>query len=188
MALTYSNGPQLGSEAPFFSLLCATSGKKITRDDFSDQKILTVIFMCNHCPYVKAVRSRINVIAQQYKSQNVALVGINSNDAENYPEDNFEAMKVESFQQGYTFHYLYDETQNVAKAYKAQCTPDPYVYENVDGKFLLRYQGQIDDNWKEEDQVKSHDLADAVESILSGQPVSTNQKPSMGCNIKWKQN
>ncbi len=150
------------------------------------QKALLVIFMCNHCPYVIAVQDRINQIAKDYADQGVAVVGINSNDAENYPEDSYEKMKQRAKEKNYAFSYLYDETQEVAKAYGAVCTPDPYLYENQDGKFLLRYHGRIDDSWKDESAVTSKDLRKAIEAVLKDDKIEFEQKPSMGCSIKWK--
>ena len=185
MALTYSTQDELGSEAPAFSLP-GVDGKTYTLNDFEDRKALVVIFMCNHCPYVKAVQKRINDLAMAYGSKGAAVVGINSNDAERYPADSFEAMQEEAKVNRYVFPYLYDESQQVAKAYGAVCTPDPYVYEKTEGGFILRYHGRIDDNWKEPGKVTRRDLAMAVEGILKGTEVSPEQTPAMGCSIKWK--
>lgn len=185
MALTYSKMDSLGSIAPDFNLP-GTDGKRYSLASFKDAKALVVIFICNHCPYVQAVQTRINQIAKDYASKGVRLIGINSNDPIQYPDDNMSAMKVRAQEQGYVFPYVQDETQQVARAYDAVCTPDPYVYENVGGKFSLRYHGRLDDNWKEAHAVKQTDLRDALDAILSGKSVSNDQKPAMGCSIKWK--
>lgn len=185
MSLTYSIPPVLGSPAPEFSLP-GVDGKTYGLAQFKNSKALAVIFMCNHCPYVIAVQERINAIAKEFASSGLSLVAINSNDTVKYPDDSFEEMKIRSKEQGYVFPYLLDETQEVAKAYQAACTPDPYVYENVGGKFLLRYHGRIDDNWKDVNAVKVRELAQAIAAVLEGRPVAVDQKPSMGCNIKWK--
>lgn len=142
--------------------------------------------MCNHCPYVVAVRDRINALAREYGPRGVRVVGINSNDAARYPDDSFDQMKRYARELGFQFDYLFDETQEVARAYDAVCTPDPYVYENAGGRFLLRYHGRIDDSWKDPSQVKTRDLALALDAILAGRPVAGTQPPSMGCSIKWK--
>ena len=185
MALTYSSPSTPGAQAADFNLL-GVDGKTYSLTDFKDAKALVVLFMCNHCPYVIAVQDRINALAKSYGTQGVKLIGINSNDVVNYPDDNFENMKKCAKEKGYIFPYLFDESQAVAKAYNAACTPDPYLYENVGGKFLLRYQGRIDDSWKDEKAITRRDLAEAIDAVLSGKPVKTDQKPSMGCNIKWK--
>ncbi|MGE0614915.1 MAG: thioredoxin family protein [Bacteriovoracia bacterium] len=189
MALTYSVLEELGKPAPAFSLRgIAPDGEVKTYDltSFREAKALVVMFMCNHCPYVIAVQERINQLAKEYASRGVALVGINPNDSVKYPADNFDAMKVRSREQGFAFPYLHDETQAVARAYGAVCTPDPYVYEQVGGEFKLRYHGRIDDNWKEPAQVQQRELATALDAILAGRVPNSDQKPAMGCSIKWK--
>lgn len=185
MALTYSKEPQMGSLAPDFRLP-GVDGRDYSLSQFQGKKALVLIFMCNHCPYVIAVRDRINQLAKDFGSRGVQVIGISANDASNYPQDSFEKMKELSESEGFVFPYLYDETQETARAYEAVCTPDPYVYEVEDGKFLLRYHGQIDDNWKEGAAVRERPLAAALEAILTGQEVSADQKPAMGCSIKWK--
>jgi peroxiredoxin len=186
MALTYSNPSELGSRAPEFALR-GVDGKVHRRDDFLEARALVVVFMCNHCPYVIAVQERINALAREFASRGVALAGINSNDSTRYPADGFEAMQVRAREQGFVFPYLHDESQEVARAYDAVCTPDPYVYERVGSEFVLRYHGRIDDNWKEPENVTRRELAAALEAILGGSPVSPDQKPAMGCSIKWKE-
>ncbi|MEK6577780.1 MAG: thioredoxin family protein [Bdellovibrionota bacterium] len=185
MALTYSPPGELGSQAPDFSLI-GTDGKTYSLKDFAHAKSLVVVFMCNHCPYVQAVRGRINALAKEFAPRGLKLIGINSNDVVEYPEDDFEAMKREVLEQGYEFPYLWDETQSVARAYGAVCTPDFYVYSPDKGAQVLRYRGRFDDQWKDESKVKVRDLAQAVQQILSGAPVNPKQPASMGCSIKWK--
>ena len=185
MSLTESQNQSLGTEAPDFSLP-NVDGSEVSLEDFQEYKALVVIFMCNHCPYVKAVKNRINQLAKDYQPQGVGVVGINSNDAAQFPEDNFEAMKALAEEEGFEFPYLFDETQVVARAYGAVCTPDPFVYENENGDFILRYHGRIDDSWKDENKVRQRDLAEALDCILNEEPVPERQHPSMGCSIKWK--
>ncbi|MCM0605459.1 MAG: thioredoxin family protein [Xanthomonadaceae bacterium] len=185
MALMYSSASKLGSKAPPFNLP-GVDGKHYTLDSFHDQKALLVIFMCNHCPYVIAVQDRINDLAKKYASQGLAVIGINPNDPEKYPEDSMDAMKVRARVMGYQFAYVQDLTQEVAKEYDAVCTPDPFLYENVNGDFLLRYRGRIDDSWKDPAQVKKQDLAEAIEAIIKKQSLVGEQTPSMGCSIKWR--
>ena len=185
MAPAYSSQSELGKQAPDFRLK-GVDDKFYSLADFKDAKALVVVFMCNHCPYVIAVQDRINAIAQEYAARGVRLIGINSNDPVKYPNDSFEAMKSRAAERGYVFPYVQDETQEVARAYDAVCTPDPYVFEKSGGQFLLRYRGRIDDNWKEEPAVTRRDLADALDAILAGRTVQEEQIPSMGCSIKWK--
>jgi peroxiredoxin len=172
--------------------------------DFRYAKVLVMVFMCNHCPYVKAVQGRINQLAKEYKKHGVQVVGINSNDSTRYPDDGFDAMKKQETEQGFEFPYLWDETQEVARAYGAVCTPDFYVFENTEreefreadleteperdrDRFLLRYRGRLDDHWKDESQVRRRDLATAIEDILANRQFAEEQVPSMGCSIKWKE-
>lgn len=185
MALTYSIPMKPGTPAPNFSLP-GVDGKIYTLDHFKNSKALIVIFMCNHCPYVVATQGRINELAKKYGPKGISLVGINSNDATEYPDDSFEEMKKRAREEGFNFPYLHDETQEVAKQYDAACTPDPYIFEQVKGQFLLRYHGRIDDNWKDEKAVTRRELATALDAILAGSPVDPEQKPALGCNIKWK--
>jgi len=185
MAPTYSTAATLGSIAPDFTLP-GVDGKNYSLENFKDKKALLVIFMCNHCPYVIAVQGRINELAKNYQGKGLAVVGINPNDPEKYPEDSFDAMQVRAREIGYVFPYVQDVTQKVAKSFDAVCTPDPYLYENVDGEFVLKYRGRIDDSWKDPAAVKSRDLATAIEAVLGSQPLKIEQIPSMGCSIKWK--
>lgn len=190
MALTYSTAEGLGSIAPSFELPGVWRGEV---RDFSlseflepDVRALVVVFMCNHCPYVVAVQDRINALAKTYGPQGVRFVGISSNDVNSYPDDSFEKMQIRAREKAYAFPYLYDATQAVAKAYGAVCTPDPFVYERVGPKFLLRYHGRLDDSWKDPAKVTRQELAEALDTILAGRAVSETQHPAMGCSIKWK--
>ncbi len=183
MVLLSSLSLALNSNIIPFSLP-ATDGKGYGPLDFKDKEVLVIIFMCNHCPYVKATIDRMIAIQSDYKEKSVQLLGINANDAENYPEDSFEGMQKWAMEKGINFPYLQDESQEVAKAYQAQCTPDIYVF-NQERKLV--YHGRIDDNWKEESEVKKQDLREALDTILKKKPVPMTQKPSMGCSIKWKE-
>ncbi len=157
--------------------------KVYSLNDFKGERIFVMIFMCNHCPYVKAVMDRLISVQKKYSEMNVSLIGINPNDAKTYPEDSFENMKLFAKEHSMNFPYLFDETQETARKYEAVCTPDIYVY---DVKRKLKYRGRLDDNWKDESQVKSKDLESAIETLLAGKEISFEQVPSMGCSIKWK--
>ena len=173
----------LGTLAPDFRLP-DPRGKLVSSADFSGAKALLVVFMCNHCPYVKHVQSKFTELAKQYQARGVAVVGINSNDVENYPDDSPEKMAEEIRNAGYTFPYLYDETQAVAKAYRAACTPDFFVF---DKDRRLAYRGQFDDSRPKNGlPVTGADLSAALDTLLAGNPVPDSQKPSVGCGIKWK--
>ncbi len=183
MALTPSTMLSLGTPAPAFELP-DTSGKTVSLSDFTDAPVLLVIFMCNHCPYVKHVRAELARMTAEFKDKGVAVVGINSNDVANYPDDSPVKMREEVATAGYTFPYLYDATQEVAKAYRAACTPDFFLF---DGRRTLVYRGQMDDSRPGNGKpVTGADLRAAVDTVLAGQPVGADQKPSIGCNIKWK--
>ena len=180
MALTESTMVKLGSVAPYFNLP-DTLGKNVSIEDF-DSELLIIVFTCNHCPYAKAVEERLIKLGKEYKND-VDFVLISSNDSENYPEDSPKKMAERHTEKGYPFPYLYDETQEVAKAYSAVCTPDIFLY-NEDRK--LEYRGRIDDNWQNPEQVEREELKMAIETVLNGKTIDFEQKPSMGCNIKWK--
>lgn len=182
MVLLKSLSLPMGNDIIPFNLP-ATDGKNYSLADFSDKKILVIIFMCNHCPYVIGVIDRLISIQSDYASKGVQLIGINANDSERYPEDSFEAMQNWVMEKGINFTYLHDESQEVAKAYQAQCTPDIFVF---DGNKKLAYHGRIDDNWQQEHLVKKRDLRAALDSILEGGAVEGSQTPSMGCSIKWR--
>ena len=183
MARTESTMLELGTQAPDFALK-DTEGNIVHLSDFKGAKALLVIFMCNHCPYVIHLRQAISEFAKEYQDKGLAIVGINSNDVENYPDDSYEKMIEEKASAGYIFPYLYDETQEVAKAYRAACTPDFFLF---DQNQKLVYRGQWDDSRPRNDiPVTGQDIRAAVDAVLNGEPVSQEQKPSMGCNIKWK--
>jgi peroxiredoxin len=173
----------LGTLAPEFRL-SDTNGKQVSLADFKGAPALVVVFMCNHCPYVKHIRSGLAQLARDYLPRKVGFVGINSNDVANYPADSPARMAEEAKEAGYVFPYLYDETQAVAKAYRAACTPDIYLF---DKEQRLVYRGQLDDSRPGNNApVTGKDLRAALDAVLAGKPVSANQKASVGCNIKWK--
>ncbi len=175
----------LGTIAPEFRLP-DTNGKMVALSDIPNAKAYLVMFICNHCPYVKHIRDELARLGREYQSRGVAIFGISSNDVQNYPADSLEKMKEEAASVGYTFPYLFDETQEVAKAYRAACTPDFFLF---DGAHKLVYRGQLDDSRPRVATplpVTGKDLRAALDAVLSGQPVSSQQIPSMGCNIKWK--
>ena len=182
MALVESTKVPLGSEAPDFSLPGA-DGQTYSLNDFEDKKVLVVVFMCNHCPYVQAIWGRLVALQERFKGEDVQFVGINPNVANpEYEEETLEMMKQYAEDYKMNFPYLADEDQSVAKAYKAQCTPDIYVYDS--GRNLA-YHGRVDDNWKDESAVTSEELAGAIENLLEGGIPDEAQNPSMGCSIKW---
>jgi len=181
MAMTPSTMLPLGTPAPDFRSP-DTNGKIISLSDFRGKPVL-VMFICNHCPFVKHIRAELAKIGRDYQSR-VGIVGINSNDIENYPDDSPAKMKEEVKSAGYTFPYLFDEMQTVAKKYRAACTPDFYLF---DTEHRLVYRGQLDDSRPGNAlPVSGKDLRAALDAVLSGKPVSQDQKPSIGCNIKWK--
>jgi peroxiredoxin len=183
MSLTPSTMLELGTTAPDF-LLPDTNGRVVSLADFKSAPALLVAFICNHCPYVKLIRGGLAELGRDCAAKGVAMVGISSNDAKNYPADNPARMKEEAAAMGYVFPYLFDETQTVAQAYRAACTPDFFLF---DAQQRLVYRGQFDDSRPGNGvAVTGKDLRAALEAVLSGRPVSTAQKPSMGCNIKWK--
>jgi hypothetical protein len=141
------------------------------------------MFICNHCPYVKAVEDRIIRLAKDYAPRGVQVAGICSNDAETYPDDAFDALAVRWRERGYGFPYLHDESQDVARAFGAVCTPDIFVYDR-EGR--LAYRGRIDDSWKDESKVTTRELAGALDALLAGERPAEKQRPSMGCSIKWR--
>lgn len=183
MAATASTMLPLGTPAPDFSLP-DTEGNRISLADFKQAPALLVIFMCNHCPFVKHILSDLVALAKEYQEKGVAIVGINSNDVDKFPQDSPEMMAQNAKEAGFTFPYLYDETQEVAKAYKAACTPDFFLFD-ADRKLV--YRGQMDDSRPGNNEpVTGADLRAALDAVLEGGPVPAEQKPSMGCNIKWK--
>lgn len=183
MALTPSTMLPLGTTAPDFRLP-DPDGKPVSRADFSASPALLVMFICNHCPYVKHLRAGLAQLGRDYAPRGVAIVAISANDVANYPEDSPAKMAAEAKAAGYTFPYLYDESQAVAKAYRAACTPDFFLFDQAR---QLVYRGQFDDSRPGNGApVTGKDLRTALDAVLTGKPVAANQKPSMGCNIKWK--
>jgi peroxiredoxin len=183
MALTPSTMLPLGTTAPDFKLP-DTGGKIVSLADFKGHPALLVIFICNHCPYVIHLRAGLAQLAREYIPSNVGIVGISSNDAANYPADGPEKMKEEAKKAGYLFPYLYDETQAVAKSYRAACTPDIFLF---DKNQRLVYRGQFDASRPNNGiPVTGNDLRAALDALLAGKAVSEKQIPSIGCNIKWK--
>lgn len=181
MAAVESNMLELGTPAPEFSLPDANGQQHSLAEDAA---ATVVMFICNHCPFVKHVRGEFPRLAADYQSRGVAIVAINSNDLDNYPQDGPAAMQRESEALGYTFPYLIDEDQSVARAYQAACTPDFYVF---DGDLRLAYRGQLDDSRPSNGKpVTGRDIRAALDAVLAGEPVSDAQVPSIGCNIKWK--
>jgi len=183
MALAPSTMLELGTKAPDFRLP-DTEGKTVSLDDFPDAPATLVAFICNHCPYVKHVRHELARLGREYQARGVAVIGISSNDITSHPDDSPEMMKREKAEVGYTFPYLFDETQEVARTYQAACTPDFYVFDR-DRKLV--YRGQLDDSRPGSPiPVTGKDLREALDAVLAGKPVSDKQRPSLGCNIKWK--
>jgi len=184
MSLTPSNMVNLGSLAPGFNLPDTITGTSMSLDELQSDSATLVMFLCNHCPYVKHIREEIVNIANEYMPKGVSIVAISSNDVEQYPEDSPSLMKKEALEWKYPFPYLYDESQSVAKSYKAACTPDFFLYgPNLN----LVYRGQLDDSRPgNEIPLTGKDLRNALTKALNGFPITEEQIPSIGCNIKWK--
>lgn len=183
MARTPSTMLALGTAAPDFSLP-DTDGNIVKLEDFQGKSALLIMFICNHCPFVKHVAAELSKIGHDYQRKGVGIVAINSNDAESYPEDAPAKMREEKAARNYTFPYLFDATQTVAAAYQAACTPDFYLF---DQKFALVYRGQLDASRPGNGlPVTGKDLRAALDALLSGQKPSLDQQPSIGCNIKWR--
>jgi peroxiredoxin len=173
----------LGTNAPDFNLP-DTDGKIVDLQEVRGEKGLLVMFICNHCPFVKHVSAELARIGREYPSKGIGVVAIMSNDVDNYPADSPEKMAEEKQAAGYTFPYLYDATQHVAKSYQAACTPDFFLF---DGELRLAYRGQLDDSRPDSGKpVTGSDLRAAMDALVAGTPVPEDQKPSLGCNIKWK--
>lgn len=184
MARTPSNMMPLGTKAPDFTLTDTVSGAEKTLNELSGSLGTVVMFICNHCPFVKHVNAGIVALAGDYQDKGIDFVAISSNDVENYPQDGPELMKENAQAEGFTFPYLFDESQEVATAYDAACTPDFYLF---DSGLHLVYRGQLDDSRPENGiPVTGIDIRNAIEAVLSGRKVDPDQKPSIGCNIKWK--
>jgi peroxiredoxin len=185
MVETASTMLTLGTAAPLFSLPDVVRGKIVSLNDFADARAVVVVFMCNHCPYVRHIASGLANLATEYQRRGVAFVGINSNDIESYPDDSPEKMVEEARKRGYTFPYLFDITQEVAQAYHAACTPDFFVF---DGSRKLVYRGQMDSARPgNEIPVTGEDLRAALNAVLDGKPAPHDQRASLGCNIKWRE-
>lgn len=184
MVRTASTMLELGTKAPAFSLPRVDDGRLVSLEEFSGAPATLVIFLCAHCPYVKHVAPALATLAQEYQTRGVAVIAISSNDAEAYPDDAPAALAADALARGYTFPLLYDESQSVAKSYRAACTPDFYVF---DRDLLLAYRGQFDASRPKNDvPVTGADLRAALDAVLAGEPVPEPQVPSIGCNIKWK--
>ena len=184
MSLTPSTKLGLGTVAPDFQLPDTVSGKSISLKDFSEKTGLLVMFICNHCPYVQHVKEELAKLGKDYAKKDVAMIAISANDATNYPEDAPEKLKDFANGLGFTFPYCHDESQHVAQAYKAACTPDFFLFDK-DRK--LTYRGQLDDSRPGNGKpVTGKDLRAALEALLAGRPANSTQIASMGCNIKWK--
>lgn len=183
MVLTPSTMLPLGTKAPNFSLP-NVDGRTVSLSDFAGAPALLVVFMCNHCPYVMHIAPELSKLAREYQGKGAAVVGINANDVASHPDDSPEQMVREAQTREYTFPYLFDESQRVAEAYKAACTPDFYVF---DKNQHLVYRGQMDSSRPDSGvPLTGKDLRAALDAVLSGKPASAEQKPSIGCNIKWK--
>jgi peroxiredoxin len=184
MAMTASTMLSLGTSAPAFQLPDVVSGETISLETFAGKQALLVMFICQHCPFVKHVKAELGKLGQDYQDKNVGIVAISANDVANYPNDSPEHLKAMATELGFTFPLCYDESQEVAKAYTAACTPDFFLF---DGDRHLIYRGQLDDSRPGNDKpVDGHDLRAALDAVLANQPIDPNQKPSIGCNIKWK--
>ncbi len=174
----------LGTKAPHFKLRDAVNEKEFSLDELKSDKATVVMFICNHCPYVKHVQKGLVELANDYIPKGVSFIAVNSNDVEKYPEDSPANMKTIALRLGYPFPYLFDETQDAARAYNAACTPDFYVF---DAGLKLAYRGQMDDSRPGNGKpVTGKNIREALDKVLKGEPVGEDQVPSIGCNIKWK--
>ncbi|HZC43157.1 MAG TPA: thioredoxin family protein [Acidobacteriaceae bacterium] len=186
MARTASTMLALGTTAPDFSLTDVISGKTITRDQAAGERGLLVMFLCAHCPFVQHVNYELGRLGGDYANRGLGIVAISSNDAETYPDDAPAGLRRQAEEHGFSFPYLFDESQEVARAYKAACTPDFYLF-SADKKLV--YRGQLDGSRPGNGvPVDGRDLRAAMDQVLAGKPVATEQQPSIGCSIKWKQN
>jgi peroxiredoxin len=184
MARTESTMLALGTPAPDFQLPDVVSGKTVRLGDFSGKKALLVMFICRHCPFVKHVQRELARLGTDYASQPLGIVAISSNDADAYPDDSPESLREMAAELGFNFPFCYDESQNVARAYSAACTPDFFLFDEKRG---LAYRGQLDDSRPGNGKpLTGRDLRAAIDALLNGRPVNANQTPSIGCNIKWR--
>ncbi|MBT2162129.1 thioredoxin family protein [Zobellia barbeyronii] len=184
MSRTPSNMLPLGTLAPDFNLLNTQSGEQASLTKLKGKKGTVIAFICNHCPFVKHVNPELAKLARDYQSKEIGFIAISSNDVDNYPQDAPHLMKQVALEEGYTFPYLYDQTQQVGKDYDAACTPDFYLF---DANLKLVYRGQLDDSRPENGiPVTGKDLRNALDALIENRPIIELQKPSIGCNIKWK--
>lgn len=184
MAVTPSNMMPLGTKAPNFSLTDAVSDQKLNLKDLKSSVATVIMFICNHCPFVKYIQDEVVKTANDYIPKGVSFIAINSNDTSKYPQDDFNHMKENAQQHHFPFPYLFDETQEIAKNYQAACTPDFYIF---DKELLCVYRGQFDDARPgNANPITGKDLREALEDILAGKKPNPDQKPSQGCNIKWR--
>jgi len=172
----------IGDRAPEFVLPGLDTHDR-SLDSFKGKRVVVVVFTCNHCPYARAYEDRLIALQHDFGDQGVQLIAINSNDADGYPEDNFDNMVKRAQQRHFNFPYLRDANQRAARAYGAEYTPEVFV---LDSKFNVRYIGRVDDNWQHPDQVRTHDLRDAIAAVLAGQPIANPVTHAIGCTIKWK--
>ncbi|MFG6098167.1 thioredoxin family protein [Leptothoe sp. ISB3NOV94-8A] len=183
MVMVESTMLALGTQAPEFSLIDVVSGDSVTLENFSGSKALLVMFICVHCPFVKHVEQELAQIGHDYAEQDLSIIAISANSIQTHPQDAPEHMKTQATTQGFNFPYCYDETQGVAKSYTAACTPDFFLF---DGALKLAYRGQLDDSRPSNGKpVTGKDLRQAIDTLLTGQSLSDDQIPSVGCNIKW---
>lgn len=184
MSFTLSTMLPIGTKAPDFTLPDTISGQSLSLKELQSDQATLIMFICNHCPYVIHVNPEIVRLSKDYQAKGVRFIAISSNDVENYPQDSPEKMKELAKEVGYDFPYLYDATQEVAKAYDAACTPDFYLF---DGDMNLAYRGRLDDSRPSSGKpLTGKDLREAIDAVLAGESVTEKQYPSGGCNIKWK--
>jgi peroxiredoxin len=174
---------ELGTPAPAFSLPDVVSGRTVSLDTFDGARALLVMFICRHCPFVVHVQQELARLGRDYQSKDVGIVAISANDADRYPDDRPERLKEMAIEQGFVFPFCYDESQVIAKAYQAVCTPDFFLF---DGSRKLEYRGQLDDTRPGKGTANGRDLRRAIDAVLAGHAVDPNQRPSVGCGIKWK--
>ena len=182
MALTYTPKKEALTKCPGFSLP-GVDGQTYELSQFAEKKVFVALFICNHCPYVKAIEDRIIDLNKYFATASVQLVGICSNDSDEYPEDSFESLRARWQEKSYGFPYLYDESQEVAKSFGAVCTPDIFVFNS---QRELVYRGRFDDSWKDSQKVQKQELKQAIKDVLETDKVNFDEHPSMGCSIKWK--
>lgn len=181
--LIESNMMKLGTKAPNFSLLDTVSGEMVTLQQLQSDIATVVVFICNHCPFVHHINSQLVEVANKYQEKGVQFIAISSNDVNTHPQDSPQEMTKNAIKEGYSFPYLYDKTQEVAKAYQAECTPDFFVF---DSNLECAYRGRFDETRPNQQKATGKDLSNALDSLVNGDKINEVQFPSMGCNIKWK--